>query len=159
MRDNYGFEIEDPQTLEILDHTKMPKKAIQGTPWYSILSNPEYTDNFAYFGAYVLERDKLIRDGDDLDTNNSEQSDIVMVLLHLSYIPDEVAKKFDFQRQFQKSFKKNMKEFRKLFERKFGIKWEFSNNKMIDRYVTFKRSRQKLMMNLDNSDFNPSKTR
>lgn len=28
LRDKYGFEIEDPQTLEILDHTQMPKKAI-----------------------------------------------------------------------------------------------------------------------------------
>ena len=72
MRDNYGFEIEDPQTLEILDHTKMPKKAIQGTPWYNILSNPEYSDSFAYFGAHIDEREKLIKDGDDIDSNNCE---------------------------------------------------------------------------------------
>ena len=141
MRDLYGFEIEDPQTLEILDHTKMPKKAIQGTPWYSILSNSEYSDAFAYFGAHIDEREKLIKDGDDIDSNNNEQSDIVMILLYLSAIPDEVAQKFDFQLGFQKGFMKNMKEFRKKFERKYGIRWEFSNNNSIDRYLTFKRTR------------------
>jgi len=72
LRDNYGFEIEDPQTLEILDHTKMPKKAIQGTPWYSILSNPEYSESFAYFGAHIDEREKLIKDGDDDVGTNCE---------------------------------------------------------------------------------------
>lgn len=74
----------------------MPKKAVQGTPWYSILSNPEYVESFAYFGAYIDEREKLIKDGDVGDENNCEQSDIVMILLNLSAIPDEVAQKFNF---------------------------------------------------------------
>ena len=78
----------------------MPKKAIQGTPWYSILSNPEYSDKFAYFGAHIDEREKLIKDGDDLEENNCEQSDIVMILLNLSAIPDEVARKFNFRMGF-----------------------------------------------------------
>lgn len=96
LRDNYCFEIEDPQTLEILDHTHMPKKAIVGTPWYTVLSNPEYSESFAYFGAHIDERDKLIKDGDDGTGNNGEQSDIVMILLNISAIPDEVARKFNF---------------------------------------------------------------
>lgn len=100
MRDNYCFEIEDPQTLEILDYTHMPKKAIVGTPWYSILSNPEYSESFAYFGAHIDEREKLIKDGEDDTGNNGEQSDIVMILLNISAIPDEVARKFNFQSGF-----------------------------------------------------------
>lgn len=64
-----------------------------------------------------------------------------MILLNLSAIPDEVAQKFDFQAGFQKVFLKQMKEFRKKFEKKYGIRWEFSNNNSIDRYVTFKRTR------------------
>lgn len=78
----------------------MPKKAIQGTPWYSILSNPEYCESFAYFGAHIDEREKLIKDGDGGGDNNAEQSDIVIILLNLSTIPDEVAQKFDFQSGF-----------------------------------------------------------
>jgi len=45
----------------------MPKKSIQGTPWYSILSNPEYTEAFAYFGAFIPEREKLIKRGYAMD--------------------------------------------------------------------------------------------
>jgi len=76
----------------------MPKKAIQGTPWYQILSNPQYAEDFNYIGAFIQEREKMIKDGDDDDGdgNSVEQSDMVMLLLNLSSIPDEVAQKFTF---------------------------------------------------------------
>lgn len=34
LKKNYGFEPNDPDTIQVLDNTKLPKKAIQGTPWY-----------------------------------------------------------------------------------------------------------------------------
>jgi len=34
-----------------------------GTPWYTVLSNDQYKDDFAYIGAFVQEREKLIDDG------------------------------------------------------------------------------------------------
>jgi hypothetical protein len=34
MKDNFGFSFNDPDTIELLDATCIPKKAIQGTPWY-----------------------------------------------------------------------------------------------------------------------------
>ena len=52
-----------------------------------------------------------------------------------------------------------MKDFRKKFEKKYGIRWEFSNNTSIERYLTFKRTRQRLMMNLDNTDFDNNHAR
>lgn len=91
LKENYGIEIEDPRVVNILDMTTMPKKPIQGTPWYSILSNPLYSEPFCYIGAHIDEREKLIKDDDDNDDNNCEQSDIIMILLNLSNIPDEVA--------------------------------------------------------------------
>lgn len=72
VKDNYGIEIIDPMTVERLDATKMPKKAIQGTPWYQILSNLDYADDFYYIGAFVDERDKLIKDGDMEEGNDCE---------------------------------------------------------------------------------------
>ena len=48
-----------------------------------------------------------------------------------------------------------MKQFRKKFEKKYGIRWEFSNNASIERYLIFKRTRQRMVMNLDNADFDP----
>ena len=62
-----------------------------GCPWYNILANPVYQAQFCYFGAYVGDREALIEDADDEDGNNAEQSDLVMILLNLSSIPDEVA--------------------------------------------------------------------
>jgi hypothetical protein len=46
-----------------LDATKLPKRAIQGTPWYQILSNHNYASEFNYIGAFIPEREKLIEDG------------------------------------------------------------------------------------------------
>lgn len=63
MMENYGFEPNDPDTISVLDSTVVPKKAIQGTPWYQVLSNPLYEDAFNYIGAFVNEREKLIEDG------------------------------------------------------------------------------------------------
>lgn len=63
MKENFGFEHNDPDTIEVLDATVVPKKAIQGTPWYQLLSNPLYEDGFNYIGAFVAEREKLIEDG------------------------------------------------------------------------------------------------
>jgi hypothetical protein len=63
MKANFGFSFNDGDTIETLDATCVPKKAIQGTPWYQILSNPKYSNLFYYIGAFVGERHKLIEDG------------------------------------------------------------------------------------------------
>jgi len=34
-----------------------------GTPWYNVLSNDDYKEEFAYISADVGEREKLIEDG------------------------------------------------------------------------------------------------
>lgn len=77
---------------------------MMGTPWYTVLSNPQYQNLFGYIGANVSEREKLIEDGlaDDvgMDGNITErsirvkcsQSDMVMILLNLAVIPDEVVR-------------------------------------------------------------------
>jgi len=90
LRRNYGIEINDPKVVETLDATTMPKKAIQGTAWYDVLSNKKYTEDFQYIGAHIEEREKLINTRLDNDYD-FEQSDVVIILLNLSCIPDEVA--------------------------------------------------------------------
>lgn len=69
---NYGVEIHDPRIVEKLDYTVMPTKQIAGTPWYQILSNPDYADAFYYIGAHVEGREKLIKDGDFEEGNDCE---------------------------------------------------------------------------------------
>lgn len=63
MKDNFGFEYMDPDTVSLLDSTPMPDKAIQGTPWYQVISNYNYQSDFQYIPASVNEREKLIEDG------------------------------------------------------------------------------------------------
>ena len=90
-KENYGIEIHDPRIVEKLDYTKMPEKQVTGTPWYQILSNPDYADAMYYIGAHVEGREKYIKDGDEDEGNDCEQSDIVMILLNLACIPDDIA--------------------------------------------------------------------
>ena len=124
MKTHFGLQINDPDTVETLDSTKMPKKAMMGTPWYTVLSNAQYQNLFAYIGANVSEREKLIEDGlaDDVDNDGNitersirvkcSQSDTVMILLNLAVIPDEVVKKLDFEEGWQKRFKDNMQAYK-----------------------------------------------
>lgn len=63
MIDHFGVQINDPCTVERLDATRMPKKAMMGTPWYTVLSNASYQAEFNYIGAFTGEREKLIEDG------------------------------------------------------------------------------------------------
>lgn len=102
MQNNYDLCINDPDTVNTLNETCIPKKAIQGTPWYQVLSNPKYSTMFYYIGAFVDEREKLIEDHqcekEVLDNQGKfnayakrirhEQSDMVVILLNLAYIPD-----------------------------------------------------------------------
>lgn len=42
----FGFEFTDPDTIAILDRVNIPKKSLIGTPWYSLISNPGYVNDF-----------------------------------------------------------------------------------------------------------------
>lgn len=70
---------------------------MQGTPWYSPLSNHFYAHGFMYIGAAVEDRTDLIEDGivysEQPALQNKyleEQSDLVVVLLNLHSIPKRV---------------------------------------------------------------------
>lgn len=102
MRYHFRFGTNDGDTIDSLNKAIVPKRSIQGTPWYQVLSNPKYSNAFMYVGAFVDERHTIIEDGapDKSDKNGempedqimmrNEQSDLVMILLNLGYIPDEV---------------------------------------------------------------------
>lgn len=153
MKTNFGFEITDPDTIAILDATQVPKKAMQGTPWYAILSNELYKNEFNYIGAYVNERESLIEDGfpdefvdgdaksgkltDECKMLRWEQSDMVMVLLNLAFIPDEVVHKINFKPGWSREFRKNMEEYKQKFFRETGQKWEFQNTRLEEDYIDF----------------------
>jgi len=89
-----------------LDTVGQPKKAIQGVPYYIILSNPLYYRDFNYICCDVPDRDTLIKDDDE--GNDCEQSDIVSIVLNMAYVPEEVLEVFKFESGFHKKFKPAM---------------------------------------------------
>lgn len=142
MQVEYGFELAESSFIAQLNATSWPSRAIQGTPWYSLMSNPKYIDDFSYLGPHIKDRNNLIRDHDFDGSNNYQQSDIVLILTNLGAIPDYVARKFHLGQNFAVDFMGFMDEYKQQFEERNGIKWQYSNEKLLDRYITFKRTRE-----------------
>lgn len=72
------------------------------------MANPLYYRDFQYICCDVPDRDNLIKDDDDDEGNDCEQSDIVSVVLNMGYVPDEVFSAFNFATGFHKQFKPAM---------------------------------------------------
>jgi len=142
MMSEFGFELVENDLIEKLEHTRWPEKAIQGTPWYSIMSNPVYVEAFAWLGPHVKDRGAYIKDADADGDNNHLQSDVVSVLMNLGSIPDYVASRFIICNDFNIGFMGLMDEYKKDFFEKHGRPWAYSNPKLIDEYVGFKRARE-----------------
>lgn len=87
MRDRYGIEIEDADVIRKLEKVRIQDKTIQGTPWYYILSDLDYVERFNYVSAMMKDRSAYIK---DINNDKNVQSDFVVLLLNLSFIPDEV---------------------------------------------------------------------
>eukprot|EP00355_Strombidium_rassoulzadegani_P007408 CAMPEP_0168620868 /NCGR_PEP_ID=MMETSP0449_2-20121227/7377_1 /TAXON_ID=1082188 /ORGANISM="Strombidium rassoulzadegani, Strain ras09" /LENGTH=1171 /DNA_ID=CAMNT_0008661923 /DNA_START=74 /DNA_END=3586 /DNA_ORIENTATION=+ len=184
MEHNFKVMPHDPDTIETLNETQIPNKAVQGTPWYQILSNPMYANSFYYVGAFIPEREKLIEDGYPDTTNKDhaeeerqvrfEQSDMVMILLNLAYIPDAVITgeglnkanwEFEFKAGWQFYFKTRMEEYIQHFNQRvannevlekvdsngnsfqlvFDHEWDFQSRETEERYLAFKRQRDEAL--------------
>ena len=162
MQNNFGICINDPDTISTLNETCIPKKAIQGTPWYQVLSNAKYSSMFYYIGSFVEEREKLIEDHqtDVLDNDGNfqeicqrirwEQSDMIVLLLNIAYIPDDVVKELDFDPEWHIRFKKLMDTYKEKFNAEDkssnpenqGLEWKFQDDQLEDRYKKFMSKRQ-----------------
>lgn len=158
MKDNFGICINDPDTINTLNETCIPKKAIQGTPWYQVLSNSKYSSMFYYIGAFTEEREKLIEDDQENVTDNDgniteeakkiryEQSDMIMILLNLAYIPDSVVQKIHFKQGWHEDFKMLMDNYKEQFDAQDkssnpdnqDLKWKFQDEDLETRYGKFK---------------------
>ena len=121
LKNQYDFQIISDEINHILDTTPPPKKAIQGVPYYIILANPLYYRDFQYICCDVPDRDNLIKDDDDDEENDCEQSDMVSIILNLAHIPEYVTEKFKFETGFHKKFKPAMIEFKRDQEKEFKM--------------------------------------
>lgn len=106
------------------------------------MSNPKYVEDFSYLGPHLNNRNDLIRDLDFDNDNNYQQSDVVSILTNLGSIPDYVARKFNLGRGFSVDFIGFMNEYKDNFEKEHSVKWQYTNEKLLDRYHNFKLTRE-----------------
>ena len=160
MKEKFGIEIQDPYTIDKLKSiSKQPIKYIVGSPWYQITQNQEYANSFNYIAPYVEDREMLIEDGyqDQMvehtferlnsrtNTKNEykkqmmtekckqrrfEQSDMVMVLLNLSCIPDTVMREMDFSKDWTNLLKELMEDYKKKWAEEHNREWEYQTEKI-----------------------------
>ena len=69
------------------------------------MANPQYSRLFNYIDVNVPSRSDLIVDGDEDESNDCEQSDMVQVLLNIAYAPRAVVKDFVFGPGISVTFK------------------------------------------------------
>lgn len=62
MMNEFGFELSESWLIEKLENTQWPEQAISGTPWYAIMCNPIYVEDFAWLGPHVKDRNLYIKD-------------------------------------------------------------------------------------------------
>jgi len=67
-----------------------------GTPWYSLLANPMYAEDFAYISISEPHRRDLITTDEVDETNEYEQSDLVCLILNLAFVDDNFVKELTF---------------------------------------------------------------
>lgn len=104
MMNEFGFELVESWLIEKLENSQWPEKSISGTPWYSLLSNSSYVEDFAWLGPHVKDRNLYIKDIDNDPEIAHLQSDAVSVLLNLGSIPDFVAGQFILGAEFATNF-------------------------------------------------------
>lgn len=72
-----------------------------------------------------------------------EQSDMIMILFNLAYIPDVVAKEIDFTvEQWSVKFLENMKKFKEDWEQKNDRPWSYQTNEIEQEYKEFINSKK-----------------
>lgn len=62
MMQEFGFELSESWLIDKLENCKWPEKSISGTPWYAIMCNNAYINDFAWLGPHVMDRGDLIKD-------------------------------------------------------------------------------------------------
>lgn len=73
-------------------------------------------------------------------------------MMNLGSIPDFVARRIDCGAKFATTFLGLMNEYKDEFQKTNGVKWDYSNPKLLDRYVTFKRTRESFQRNYEKEE-------
>jgi hypothetical protein len=88
----YSMKTVSKELTTRLDANGQVTKPCQGVPWYNLLANSDYCQDFAYIPTNNEKRAELIVDDDDNEGNDCEQSDMTAVILNLAFVKQSVAR-------------------------------------------------------------------
>jgi len=97
-RENLRMMTMFDSAMQGLSSNRMGRCHLTGIHTYDILRNQAYWQAFQYIAASIPDRNKFIKDGDDDDGNNSYQSDLVRLVLNLSFLTEEDIGAFSFDK-------------------------------------------------------------
>ena len=86
------------ETVDKLRSSKTAQNNIQGVHCYDILANPDYQQAFQYVPVDVPNRDLIIQDDDDDESNDAIQCDLVRIALNISMLPESKAQQLSFEK-------------------------------------------------------------
>ena len=102
MREKYNFSFANKKVIDkMAEESYFSRNAIQNIPWYNILSNPLYADDFSYVPVNTPNRELMVRSRDS-NESGCEQSDMVALMVYLGYISH--AKDFKCEPGFARKF-------------------------------------------------------
>merc|ERR1712060_230361 len=102
---SYAMKLVSKELTGKLDANGIVVKPCQGIPWYNMLANLDYCQDFAYISTDNEKRAELIVDDDDNEDNDMEQSDLVALILNLGFIEEHIARGIHFGSGMSKEVK------------------------------------------------------
>ena len=87
------------ETLTKLKKSSTAKSTITGVHCYDILANPDYQALFQYVPCDVPNRNLIIQDDDEDESNDAIQCDVVRIALNMAMLKEETAQTLSFQKE------------------------------------------------------------
>ena len=87
------------ETLNKLRTAKTANKTIQGVHCYDMLANPDYAQQLQYVPADVPNRNLMIQDDDEDESNDAFTCDAVKIILNLAMVDDHRAQQLSFRKK------------------------------------------------------------
>ena len=105
---DYAYQKFDKEfDTEIKNRKRQP---LQGCFCFDILCNRRYEEAFQYLPYVTDDRNDFIIDGDDDETNDGMQADLVRLVLNMAFLEDDRARAFNFDPSTYKRMKKPLSQ-------------------------------------------------
>ena len=84
------------ETMQKLKKSGTAENTIKSVHCYDILANPDYVQDFQYVPADIPNRELMIQDDDEDESNDAIQCDIIRISLNMAMLKEDKAQQFSF---------------------------------------------------------------